>query len=114
VILTTQMRTRRETRRCLNDAVQALKAYDPERIIVFGSYARGDMDEYSDLDLLLVKQTEKRFVERLVEAAGYLDLPIAVDLFVYTPEEFQAMTEDENPFIARVRKEGRVIYEKPS
>ena len=40
--------------------------YGPiETIILFGSYARGDTDEYSDLDLILVKETSKQFVERL-------------------------------------------------
>ena len=45
-----------------------LDQYGPiEKIILFGSAARGDDDEYSDLDLILIKETSKRFVERLVE-----------------------------------------------
>lgn len=96
----------------IEQLVEALKRYDPEKIVLFGSYARGDLDAHSDLDVVIIKKTDKRFVERLVEAAGYLDLPISVDLFVYTPEEFQAMAECGNPFIERVQREGRIVYEK--
>jgi predicted nucleotidyltransferase len=98
----------------LQRAVRALAAYEPERVIVFGSYARGDFDAYSDLDLVIIKETDRRFVERLVEAGSYLDLPISVDVFVYTPAEFQSMVEEGNPFIERVQREGRVIYERSS
>lgn len=98
----------------VKDIVEALKAYDPEKVILFGSSARGDADRYSDIDLVVIKRTDKRFVERLVEAARYLDLPVSVDLFVYTPEEFEVMVENANPFIERVLSEGRIIYERSS
>ncbi|MBI4442532.1 MAG: nucleotidyltransferase domain-containing protein [Acidobacteria bacterium] len=85
--------------------------YGPiEKIILFGSYARGDADEYSDLDLILVKKTTKRFVERLVEVPL---LPVHADVFVYTPEEFEQMKEDENPFIMSALESARVLYERP-
>lgn len=98
----------------VGEAVQALKAYDPEKIILFGSYASGQADQYSDIDLVIIKRTDKRFVERLVEAGSYLNLPISLDIFVYTPEEFQVMAEAENPFIEKVQREGRIVYEKSS
>ena len=88
-----------------------LEQYGPiEKIILFGSYARGNTDEYSDLDLILVKQTSKRFVERLVEVPL---LPVHADVFVYTPEEFAQMKEDENPFLMSALEGAKVIYERP-
>lgn len=87
-------------------------AYDPEKIILFGSAARGDTDEYSDIDLILIKQTDKRFVQRLVEAGSLIPLDLAVDVFVYTPEEFQSMIEKGNPFIEEALKDGKLVYEK--
>ena len=88
-----------------------LEQYGPiEKIILFGSYARGDTDEYSDLDLILVKQTSKRFVERLAEVPL---LPVHADVFVYTPEEFEQMKEDENPFLMSALEGAKVIYERP-
>jgi len=92
--------------------VECIKRYVPEKIIVFGSYVRGETDEYSDLDFVIIKKTKKRFIERLIEAAKLIDSDLGkVDIFVYTPEEFQRMIELENPFIENVLKDGKVIYE---
>ncbi|MGH7807850.1 MAG: nucleotidyltransferase domain-containing protein [Thermodesulfobacteriota bacterium] len=92
--------------------VECLRRYNPEKIILFGSYARGDADEYSDLDVVIIKNTEKRFLERLVEVAKYLDNDLGkVDVFVYTGAEFEDMRREENPFIEKVLAEGRVIYQ---
>lgn len=93
--------------------VECIKRYDPEKIIIFGSYARGDADEHSDLDFVVIKNTKERFLRRLIEVAKLIDNDLGkVDVFVYTPEEFKRMIEEENPFIEQVIKEGRVIYEK--
>lgn len=92
--------------------VKALVPYGPERIILFGSAARGDGDEYSDVDLILIKRTDKRFVERLIEAGSYLGSRLRADIFVYTPEEFQLMQDEENPFIELALRDARVVYEK--
>ncbi|MEK7193888.1 MAG: nucleotidyltransferase domain-containing protein [Patescibacteria group bacterium] len=91
---------------------EIVKEYEPEKIILFGSQARGDIDEYSDLDLILVKKTEKRFVERLVDPILLKILPVGTDCFVYTPEEFEQMTENENPFIMSAMESAKILYEK--
>ncbi|MGH7901037.1 MAG: nucleotidyltransferase domain-containing protein [Thermodesulfobacteriota bacterium] len=92
--------------------VECLRRYNPERIIIFGSYARGDSDEFSDIDVVVIKKTEKRFIERLIEVARCLDNDLGkVDVFVYTSEEFEDMSHSGNPFIEKVLKEGRVIYQ---
>ena len=85
--------------------------YGPvEKIILFGSRARGEDDEYSDVDLIVIKKTNKRFVERLIEVPP---LPIHADVFVYTPEEFETMKSNENPFMMGALENAKVIYEKP-
>jgi len=67
-----------------------LEAAGAERAIVFGSWARGKADGFSDLDLVVVLQTDLPRVERGKLLAGVLDAsPIPVDLLVYTPEEFE-------------------------
>ena len=87
-----------------------VKKYGPiEKVIVFGSHARQEADEYSDLDLIIIKNTSQGFVERLVSVP---QLPIHADIFVYTPEEFQRMQEDENPFIISALTNSIIIYEK--
>jgi len=87
-----------------------LRDYGPvEKIILFGSAARGYTDEYSDIDLIIVKETDKPFVRRSVEAPYFR---ISSDIFVYTPQEFEQMKEDENPFIQSALKDGIVLYER--
>lgn len=93
--------------------VSGLMAYQPEKIILFGSMARGDADEYSDIDLIVVKDTKQRFVRRLVEITAFLPPDIAVDVLVYTPTELEAMLAEGNPFIEHALEEGKVLYEKP-
>ncbi|HHT9125614.1 MAG TPA: nucleotidyltransferase domain-containing protein [Candidatus Brocadiia bacterium] len=85
-----------------------VNGYGPvEKIIIFGSQARADADEYSDLDLIIIKKTNKRFLERLLEVPLF---PIPVDVFVYTPEEFEQMKENENPFIISALESAREVY----
>jgi predicted nucleotidyltransferase len=97
----------------LKTLITNLKAYQPEKIILFGSSVRGEQDEYSDIDLVIIKKTQDRFLQRLKKAALLIREPIPVDLFVYTPEEFAQMLADENSFAQTVIKEGKIIYEKP-
>lgn len=93
--------------------LEDLRAYQPEKVILFGSAARGDADEHSDLDVVLIKQTQDSFVQRGIEAARGVRLEVgAIDLLVYTPEEFRRMIADENPFLEKVLADGKVIYEK--
>ena len=85
-----------------------LRDYGPvEKIILFGSQARADADEMSDIDLIIVKETDKPFVRRMVEAPFF---SVPSDIFVYTPEEFRQMQENENPFIASALENGKVLY----
>ena len=82
--------------------------YGPvERIMLFGSHARGDADEWSDVDLIIIKKTDLPWVKRLTSVPS---LPVHADVFVYTPEEFQTMREHENPFIMSALESAKVIY----
>lgn len=98
--------------RNLNKCLRALKEYHPEKIILFGSYARGEEDEYSDLDLVVIKKTRKRFLNRLKEVMILIKPTFALDILVYTPQEFKRLREERNSFIEQVIEKGKVIYEK--
>ncbi len=95
----------------LDRIVHLLMDYDPERIILFGSRARGDADEYSDYDLIVIKRTEQPFLERLRDMVPYLvAFERTAEILVYTPEEFEQMPEV--GFGWMVRQEGIVVYER--
>jgi predicted nucleotidyltransferase len=95
----------------LNALLQALQRYQPQRIILFGSVARGEADAESDLDVLVIKDTPEPFVKRLELMAELCPPGVHADILVYTPDELRRMVEDGNPFILQALKEGRVIYE---
>lgn len=76
-----------------------------EAVWLFGSVARGDYHEGSDIDLLVIGHFPGRLVDRIVAVMTLTDLP--VEPLVYTPEEFQAMREAGNPLIESVLTTGR-------
>ena len=78
--------------------------------IVFGSYARGDADVASDLDLLLVETTTQPFLERGRRHLQLFQMGLGVDLLVYTPDEYERLRQERHPLIERIEREGIVIY----
>jgi len=86
--------------------------YDPDVIMVYGSYARGDYHRGSDLDLLIIKDTTATFLERLDAVLDLCDGEIAVEPRVYRPAELARMQAEGNDFIHTVLKEGVVVYER--
>lgn len=97
----------------LEQVVRGLAKYDADKAILFGSTARGDTDAWSDIDLIVIKQTDKRFLDRLADVIRCIDPDFALDVLVYTPEEFDQMLADENPFVSTAMEHGKVIYERP-
>lgn len=90
-----------------------LKTHGVRQCILFGSHARNDASRHSDVDLLLIKSTETRFLDRTRELQYELSnlLPETdVDVLCYTPEELQRMKP--RKFIQTILSEGKVIYER--
>lgn len=82
------------------------------RAIVFGSFGRGEVSRHSDLDLILIQNTQKRFLDRYDELLYEIVHAVPgrdVDLLIYTPKELAQMAD--RPFIATALREGKVIYE---
>ncbi len=85
--------------------------YDPDRIILFGSRASGTADEESDIDLLVVKETDRRPLDRRIEVEHLLaDRQVPLDLLVYTPREIWDLYAAGSPLIDAVVESGRVLY----
>jgi predicted nucleotidyltransferase len=89
-----------------------LAAAGAKRAIIFGSHARGEADEWSDLDLLIVADTDLPFLDRFRAFRALYDVyPHSMEILVYTPEEFAQMVMAENSFIEQVLKDGLTIHE---
>ena len=73
---------------------------------MFGSVARGEADEWSDLDLIVIADTDRAFFERFRDFDGFCEVWPRLDLLVYTSAEFERMVNEENPFLLRVLEEG--------
>lgn len=81
-----------------------------ERILLFGSYARGRRDLLTDLDVLVIMRTNLAPLERTKRLYQTLALPVDLDLLCLTPEEFEVAKE--GPFLKAILKEGVMLYEK--
>ena len=87
--------------------------YQPERIIIFGSYARHEHTRDSDLDLLIVKDTDQSFVQRQRTVRSLFDKQMfAMDILVYTPAEFEKQRNWLNNIINIAVKTGKLVYER--
>lgn len=93
----------------VKNIIDQLKPYNPEKIILFGSYAYGKPTENSDVDLVIIKNTTEPFLERQKHARSLLRTTTPVDIFVFTPSEFEKASSN-NLLIMEVAKSGSIIY----
>jgi predicted nucleotidyltransferase len=94
-------------------AADIIEAVDPERIILFGSHARGTAQADSDIDLIVVMETEERPADACIRVkraarAGHKGVPM--DVLVYTPREFADRLEHGDPWIRQLSREGVLLY----
>lgn len=87
------------------------REFGAERVILFGSYARGAVTEDSDVDLLVICPFEGRGVDKSVEIRMKLRPGFPVDLLVRTGEKVRERIEMGDDFIREILEEGKVLYE---
>jgi uncharacterized protein len=101
-------------RKIIAEVVERIKTeYQPEKIILFGSYAYGTPTEDSDIDLFIVKETGKRRVDRFVEVSPLVENPdyhIPISPLVYTPKEVSNRLALGDDFVKEVLSKGEVLY----
>lgn len=99
-------------REIIGKIVEEIKTcYQPQKIILFGSYTRGETTEDSDIDLFLIMESNLRRDERAREVLKiFSDRTFPIDIIVYTPEEVEQSLKRGNPFIKEILSKGRVLY----
>lgn len=88
-----------------------VEKYKPERVILFGSVARGEETKDSDLDFFIVKNTKKNFFVRLAEAKRIIESDKNIDFIIYNPQEFKDAVSKQTIFIRQVLEYGKTLYE---
>lgn len=91
-----------------------VKDYNPEKIILFGSWAWGRPHKWSDVDLFIIKKSKKRRIDRERELRTKLfgnNFP-PLDLLIYTPKELKKRIQIEDFFIQDILKKGQILYAK--
>jgi len=105
-ILSTRKKIREMTERIIRD-------FDPEKIILFGSHARGEAGPDSDADLLVVMRvsgSKRKMAARIDLAISGLGLP--KDVIVVTPEEVEKYKNVVGTIIYPALREGKILYER--
>ena len=97
----------RELKRWLPLLIENL---NPDQILLFGSLADKHLSEWSDVDLVVIHQTELPFYQRIKYALRLIHPRVGVDLLVYTPEEFSSLSRECRFFRDEILDKGTVLY----
>lgn len=89
------------------------KGSNPEQILLFGSYARGMANEDSDIDLLIIKESDKTRFERSIEIQKLLiGTKVPIDILVFTHDEFESEKKNRYSFIHTAFQGAQLVYER--
>jgi predicted nucleotidyltransferase len=103
---------KRIPQRAINQVVkQIVDKFKPQKIILFGSYARGNPRPESDVDMLVVMDTQLKEVQQSIQICQQIEYKFGLDLIVHTPEYLAERMKMGDWFLRDVIKEGKVIYE---
>lgn len=103
-----------DTERILQEIVQRIETVvQPERVILFGSRARGDARSDSDFDLLVIAESEEPRYRRAAPLyAALADIPVETEVMVYTPAEVDEWRMVPQSFVTTAIREGSILYER--
>ncbi len=96
----------------IDDVVrQIAREFRPRKIILFGSYARGDFRPESDVDLMVVMETSLKPVRQEIEICHRIEYEFGLDLLVYTPKALKERIALGDSFLKEIVREGKIVYE---
>ena len=90
---------------------QIVEKFKPQKIILFGSYARGNPRPESDVDMLVVMDTSLKDVQQAIQICQQIEYRFGLDLIVHTPKHLAERVKEGDWFLRDVLKEGKVLYE---
>ena len=100
----------------INDIIeissQIARIFQPERIILFGSYAYGSPSEDSDADLMVILQFEGKSFNQSLEILNAVDPQFPIDLIAYRPDDVERRYNEGDPLIREALDKGKVLYER--
>jgi predicted nucleotidyltransferase len=96
----------------LERVVSQISLLAPEKIVLFKDLVRGKMSKNSEIALLVVGESRKKFWERAQELIENLQPKKAITLLYLTPQEFKALSDSGNSDFHQILNEGKVIYER--
>jgi uncharacterized protein len=103
-----------ELNKTINKIVSRLQVqYTPEKVILFGSSVQGSLKKDSDIDLLIIKDTNQRFIDRWITVRKIISDPyrkFAVDTLILTPNEISERISRGDQFVADIIRNGEVLY----
>jgi len=98
----------------INDVVrQVIEKFNPQRIVLFGSYAAGKPRPESDVDLLVVMDTPLRESEQAYQICREIDYLFGLDLIVISPRRLKQRLEWGDTFLKEITQQGVMLYESP-
>ncbi len=107
------MKNNRKTKKVIQEIAEKIKReYKPEQIILFGSYAYGKPTKDSDIDLFIVKETNKRRIDRFCEVRKIIrDIKgISIQPVVLTKKELKERLKIGDDFIKEILEKGKALY----
>ena len=104
----------RKVKKMILEIAEKIKRdYKPEKIILYGSYARGKPDRDSDIDMLIIKETRERLIDRMVAVSRIVsdpDMLIPFEPIVLTPGELSERLNIGDQFIKEILEKGETLY----
>jgi predicted nucleotidyltransferase len=91
---------------------QIVAKYQPQKVILFGSASTDAMNAGSDLDWLVIKETNDHPIVRSQKLYANINKNIPCDFIVYTPKEFEDRKDINDPFIMNIINYGKAVYEQ--
>ena len=107
-----KIKSKNKKNRLIKLVTEIIGRYNPEMVYLFGSYARGSNKMHSVIDILIIGETDLRFIQRIKEILHLSRGKITISPLFYTSDEFELLKKNNDGFIASVLDDAKILYKK--